>query len=124
MNLAWRLIRFALHSFFLREAEKKIRRQGVLLYLKTLRTVRLGLLGAIALFAVFQLMVLGLIGAIVTGVLLAPLETETRLWILFGGFAALFVIPFVGLLVLFSERVWFKASGARDMAIAAQLPRQ
>lgn len=61
-------------------------------------------------------MVLGFVGAVVSGIWLLPVEDNTvRLWILFSTFSAFFLIPFIALLVLLSEKTWFKASGADEL---------
>lgn len=89
-----------------------MKRRGMLVYLRALQTARRSLLAAIVFACVLQLMVIGLVGAFITGVLLLEQETGVKLWILFSGFGVLFGLPFVTLIVVFSERVWFKASGA------------
>jgi hypothetical protein len=97
-------------------AFREIKQKGVLLYLRTLSMVRKSLLFGLLVFCVFQMMVLGFIGAVVSGIWLLPIEDQViRLWILFGVFASFFIIPFLVLLVLLSEKVWYKASGAEDL---------
>ena len=111
MNLLWLVAR----TYLMNKAIKRLKTKGVLVYLRALQIVRMSLAGALALFLVLQLMVIGFVGAIATGVWLLPQESEIKLWILFGVFAFFFVIPFAALLFVFSDRVWFEMSGARDL---------
>ena len=111
INLLWLFAR----TYLMSKAVQRLKTKGVLVYLRALQIARMSLAGALALFFVLQLMVVGFVGAIATGVWLIPQETETKLWILFGVFAFLFVIPFVGILFALSDRVWFEMSGAREL---------
>ena len=104
-----------IRSFVYKKAANSIQKKGVLMYLKTLQVVRKSLAGSLFLFLFLQLMLVGFIGSLVVGVFLLPQETETKLWILFGVFFAFFILPLVSLLILFSERVWFRLSGAEKM---------
>lgn len=115
MNWVKETLWFALRTLVVRQTAKSLERKGLLFYLKGLQVARLGLAGSLAVFCFLQLMIFGFIGALVSGVLLLPEELNTRLWILFGVFAALFLLPLIGLLILFSERLWFRLSGAEEM---------
>lgn len=87
----------------------------MLYYLKTLRATRRGLLGLVSVMLIFQTMMLSLLGAGVVGVFLAVDAPERRLWILLGVFAVMFLIPFMVIMALFSEKLWYRASGAEKM---------
>jgi hypothetical protein len=93
----------------------QIRQRALLVYLKALQAARRSLMTAMALFFVLQLMVLGFIGTLVTAIWLWPTDTETKLFTLLGIFGACFLIPLIALLFFFSERLWFKASGADQL---------
>jgi hypothetical protein len=115
MNRALNLIWLIARTYFLNQAVNRLKVKGTLIYLRFLQGVRQTLRGAIAIFVVLQLMVMGFIGCIVSGVLLIPINTETKLWIFFGLSAAFFVIPLAFLLFVFSEKLWFKMSGAQEI---------
>lgn len=91
-----------------------VKRRGLLIYLRTLQTLRRSLIAAIVFACCLQLMVIGAVGAFIAGVLLSEQETTSKLWILFAGFLVIFGLPFITLFVIFSERVWLKASGAEN----------
>jgi hypothetical protein len=95
----------------IREAKK----HGVLAYLKMLQGSRRVLMVALAAFLILQLMLLSLVGALVSGFMLWDTDFQFKMQVLFGMFLALFALPFIGLLILFSERLWYKASGAQKM---------
>jgi CBS domain containing-hemolysin-like protein len=107
-------------TFFIRQLAFKylfnqLRQRAVLIYLKTLQVTRQSLLIAIALFIMLQLMVFGFIGTVITAVWLWPTSIENKLMSLLLIFAFLLVVPLFGLIFFFSERYWFKASGAAQM---------
>lgn len=104
-----------LRSFVYKRAERALQKKAVLTYLKTLQVFRKTLAGSLFLFLFLQLMLVGLVGALVVGVFLLPQDLETKLWILLGVFLLFFILPFVTLLILFSEKIWFQASGAEQM---------
>lgn len=96
--------------------EKKIKRKGLLFYLKAVEGVRRSLIGLLLLSVLIQMMVIGLIGSIIGGVMLLPtIDPMYRNWILLGVFGALFFVPFIIFLIAFSERLWFKVSGAEKL---------
>lgn len=115
MNLIVRLILFVIgHQAKLRVI-KEAKRHGVVAYMKALQGTRRGLIAALAAFFILQLMLLSFVGALVTGLLLWEAEIELKMQILFGVFLSLFALPFLGLVVLFNERLWYKVSGAQKM---------
>ncbi len=107
---------YFLKAISYRFALTKAKQQGVLLYLKTLQVARRSLLAVILIFVAFQLMLFGFLGSVVSGIWLLPLEDlSLRIWILFGFFLCLFLIPFIILLYAFSEKTWMRISGADDL---------
>ncbi len=88
------------------------KRRGMLAYLKTLQVVRRSVVATIALICVLQLMVIGAVGVFVTGVMLTNQDPVAKLWILLSGFLFILALPLVALAIVFSERFWFKMSGA------------
>jgi len=115
MKHASTILKIFFQAFVLKRAERQLKRRGVLFYLKAVQGLRRGLAGSLAVFLFFQIMILSFVGAVVTGVLLLPHDQNTKLLILFGVFAFSFGVPFVCLLVLFSEKIWFQVSGAEKM---------
>ena len=108
--------------FVLRESARELRSKGVLYYLKTLRATRRGLIGFMCVILVLQTMMLSLLGALVAGVFLAVADSELRLWILLGVFSVMFLLPFIAIIALFSEKLWYRASGAEKMVEQLDLP--
>ena len=109
------LLKTISYNFAVNTAKKK----GLLIYLKTLQAVRKSLFFAFTLFLTLQLMMLGFVGAVISGVLLLPFDESQRLLIIFAVFTLLFLIPLVGLFVLFSEKKWLKVSGAENLIVHA-----
>jgi len=95
----------------LREAKKR----GVLVYLKTVQGTRRLLIGLLLGFFVLQMMVFAFVGALVSGLYLMDLQAEWRWQLIFIFCTVFFALPFLVLLFLFSERLWFKASGAQAL---------
>lgn len=102
-------------AFVYREAARSLQKRSVLMYLKTLQMLRKALAGSIFLFLFLQLMFVGFIGTVVVAIMLLPQDLELRLWILFGVFGTFLVLPMICLMMLFSEKVWYQASGAEKM---------
>jgi hypothetical protein len=110
------ILSFLLGSFIERLAMQQFRKRAVLIYLKTLQAMRRSLLISFGVFIAVQMMVIGLFGAIITLIWLCPdIEPRTRLWILLGFFAFSFIVPLVSLFLVFSEKLWYKLSGAEEM---------
>jgi hypothetical protein len=111
-----KLLSFILKAVSNDFALQKIKKKAVLVYLKSLQAARKSLLFAFLLFLLLQMMILGFIGATATGIWLLPIEElSTRLWVLFGSFFLLFIIPLILLICAFSEKFWFKISGASEL---------
>lgn len=92
-----------------------LRQRGLLAYLRVLQTSRYFLIGALATFLLLQMMILAGFGAIVAGFLLLDYDFERKLQILLIVFSTLFALPFLGLLCLFNQRLWYRVSGAQKM---------
>jgi hypothetical protein len=102
------LLKTLSYNFAFQQAKKK----GLLIYLKVLQIARKSLLFSFVIFLFLQTMILGFIGAVATGIWLLPVEDlKTKLWILFSTFGILFLIPLIIVMILFSERTWYKLSG-------------
>lgn len=92
-----------------------MKKKAILIYLRSLQVARKSLLFAFILFSFFQVMILGFVGAIMSGIWLIPIDDpQIRLWIIFGVFAALFVIPAFSLMMFFSEKHWYQISGTSE----------
>jgi hypothetical protein len=104
-----------LRSFVYKKAAKSIQKKGLLIYLKSLQVFRKTLAGSVLLFLFLQLMLVGFVGSLVAAIFLLPQDMETKLWILLGVFFTLFILPLISLLIVFSEKFWFRASGAEKM---------
>lgn len=115
MDFLKRLLIQLFRAFVYREAARSLQKRSVLMYLKTLQVLRKALAGSIFLFLFLQLMFVGFIGTVVVGIMLLPQDLELRLWILLGIFGTFLVLPMICLMVLFSEKVWYQASGAEKM---------
>lgn len=108
-------------SFFFKQityqyAIKRAQKKMMLVYLKALRAMRASLLFAFVAFLILQFMGLGFVGASVTAIWLYPApDLDSKLYLLLWFFIALFIIPALGLVILFSDRFWFRLSGAREM---------
>lgn len=102
-------------SMMTRIFKRDLKKQGLLIYLKVLNGVRLGTLGFILLFVFFNLMVLSLLAFVVVGIWLMPIEQEAKLYGLLGLFGLFFIISMSTLIWAFSEKTWFKESGANEM---------
>ncbi len=115
------IIQFVL-TLVLNSAQKKLvrraRAQGVLVYLRALRLVRLSLVGLIALIAFLQLMILSFFGLVALFIYQAPLESDVKIWLGFGLLGAGVFLPLLLIAFFLSEKLWFRASGAKGMVDA------
>ncbi|MCM0605986.1 MAG: hypothetical protein KA715_07835 [Xanthomonadaceae bacterium] len=101
--------------FFVRESSRRLQSKGILFYLKALRALRGGVQGSLIVFHFLQTIMLSFLCAVTAEVFLAVEDQHTRLLMLLGFFSFLFVIPFIGVAALFSEKLWYRASGAEKM---------
>ncbi len=94
---------------------REYKRRSLAVYLRAIRATRLSLIGVLLTFLILQLMMLAGVGALVTGFMLWNQDFHSKLQILFYIFAGAFGIPAVTLMILLSERLWFRVSGASKM---------
>jgi hypothetical protein len=94
---------------------REAKRKGVIAYLRTLQGTRRFVILCLAAFLVLQIMIFSGFGALVTGFLLWDYDFAAKIEILFGVFIGFFALPFIALLIIFSERFWYKASGAERL---------
>jgi hypothetical protein len=115
--LSWilRLFWYFAARYIKGQAVLRAKRKGLIAYINALQGVRRVLLAALLGFFVLQTIVFAGIGALVTGVLLLNLDPRTTLIVLCSVFTAAFLIPVIALAILFSERFWYKMSGAEKM---------
>lgn len=93
----------------------KVRRAGVLAYLRAVQGSRYALIAALSAFLILQCMVMAAFGALITGFMLWDEDPTFKLQILFGIFTAMFALPALALLYILSERKWYKLSGAEKL---------
>ena len=115
MSWLWRLAWFLFKGYAQKQALSRAKRKGVIFYLKFLNGTRHALILTLIGILVLQVIVLAGIGALVTGVWLLDLDTNTKLWILFGTFSTIFLLPVLGAAFALNERVWYKATGANKL---------
>lgn len=108
------LIRHQAKLRFLNEVKKT----GTIAYLRAVNGSRRFLIGALAAFVLLQFMVLAGFGALVTGFMLWEADQTLKLQILFAIFLGMFGIPALLIVFLFSEKLWYKASGAEKLVNA------
>ncbi|MBX3020735.1 MAG: hypothetical protein KF799_03595 [Bdellovibrionales bacterium] len=123
MKWILRLIFFLIGQRAKIEAMREAKRYGVIAYMRALQGTRRVLILALLAFLVLQLMLISLVGALVVGFQLWNEEPHFKMQVLFGVFATLFTLPALGLCVVFSERVWYKLSGAEKMVNDVQSRR-
>lgn len=116
MSWVFSLLSYVLRGYIYRFTMKSLRKKGLLIYLKFLQILRKSLLLAAVIFFALQMMLFGFMGALVSGIWLLPFEsTEAKLTVLFVLFSLMFLVPFSCLFFLFSERLWYKVSGAEQL---------
>lgn len=63
----------------------------------------------LAIYACLQLMLFGFVGAVASGIYLLPIEDQTtRLWILFAVSMGFFLIPAIGLMIIYPRELGSK----------------
>jgi hypothetical protein len=91
----------------------KAKRRSIIIYLRALQTARVALFAALAVTVILHVMVLALFATFATFIFLVVDDEPLRLKILFGAFALLTVFCGLAVGILFSEKTWFKISGAQ-----------
>lgn len=115
MKIALDFLLYFIKASSYQYAARRMKRKGLIIYLKVLQVSRKSLLAVFILAFIFQLMVLGFVGATIAGVLLLPEDLTTKIWILFGIFSVLFVVPALFLMIALSEKTWFKVGKVQDL---------
>ena len=115
MSWLWKILFFFAGEYLKGQAVMRAKRKGVVAYIHALQGVRFTVMGLIAAFFIFHGILFAGFGALITGMMLLDLEQRKMLQILFGVFLTMFLIPTVLIAVGLSERLWYKASGARKM---------
>lgn len=115
MSWVFEIASFLVRGFLYRQAVRQAEKKAILFLLKALQAARMSLAAALAVFFIIQLMIFGLVGAAIAGLWLTSWELETKLWVLFGVSITLFAVPLIGFFVFFSERVWYRLSGAQSL---------
>jgi hypothetical protein len=115
MESALKVLMFFVRSFIFEKLTGRLKQTGTLVYLKLLQGVRRSLIALIGIFVLLQLMVMGFVGALVCGIALLPTEQTTKIWIFFSVFSLLFLLPLAFLAYAFSDRAWFRYSGASEL---------
>lgn len=115
MNWLIKLLLMFLGAEVKKTVVREVKRKGVIAYLRTLQGTRRFVILCLAAFLFLQVMVCSGFGALVTGFLLWDYDFAIKIEILFGVFLGLFAFPLIALLVIFSERFWYKTSGAERL---------
>lgn len=107
LNILSILIKLFQGHRLITESKKK----GILVYLKFLQIVRTSLVATVCVVLALQVLVFAAVGLILSGLYLAPLESETKAWIIFALCAV--TVLFIGAILshIFSEKTWLKHSG-------------
>ncbi len=116
--LAKTLIQTLFSWWFKRQKDSvigKAKIEGLKVYLRVLQGTRWTLMGLISLLVFLQFLSFGLAMMVGAGIFLFPLEIETKLWIVFSAGAVLFFLPLFVLLIAFSEKLWYRLSGAQKL---------
>lgn len=99
-----------------RQTVNEVKAKGVVAYLRILQGVRLSALGVVTALIALQMLSVGLILMVGAAIWLAPWDAQLKLWLCLGAGAVFFFLPLGILLLIFSEKVWFEATGAKRMA--------
>ncbi len=98
-----------------RRVINQTKKAGLIYYIKFLSTMRVSLMGVAFLIFAFQIFVFSMVGLVIIGVYLAPVENDTKAWILFGVCSVIFLITAGLMAFAFSEKNWLKYSGATEL---------
>lgn len=91
------------------------KKAGVLFYLRFLAMARQSLIGLILIIFAFQVLIFSVVGLVLTGIYLAPLESEAKVWVLFGVCCFTLFVAAILMAYAFSEKTWLQYSGANEM---------
>lgn len=112
MNWIFRFLFMIIGAQVKKSVVHEAKRKGVVAYLRVLQGSRLFFVVCLAAFLILQAMMISFFGLLVTGLLLWDHDFAAKIEILFYIFLALFSVPFLVLIVITSERFWYKMSGA------------
>jgi hypothetical protein len=115
LRFIWRLVLMLIRHQAKLRLLTEVKKKGAIAYLRAVNGSRRFLIGALVAFILLQFMVLAGFGALITGFMLWEADHALKLQILFGVFVGLFSVPALFLSFLFSERLWYKASGAEKI---------
>ncbi|MGZ3723570.1 MAG: hypothetical protein ACXVA9_11595 [Bdellovibrionales bacterium] len=124
MSWILRIVFFFAGQYLKGEMITRAKRRGVIAYLRALQGTRHALMIAVAAFFIFHAVLLAGFGALITGMMLLDLEHKTILLVLFGIFLTMFLVPMLVLAVAFSERLWYRVSGAEKMVEDLRAPAE
>jgi Mg2+ and Co2+ transporter CorA len=88
--------------------------EAAIYYVKTVRTLRLAVITVFSLIFLLILLVAGLF-ALHVSIVLAPWNTQTKAWTMFGLGLAEFLISVTFFSVAFSQKFWMKFSKTQEM---------
>jgi hypothetical protein len=111
----WRILLYFGGEYLKGQIVTRAKKRGVIAYLHALQGTRRVLAFVVAAVFIFQAVVLAGFGVLVTGMMLMELNPRTMLWVLFGVFTAMFLVPVLAIIFTLNERVWYKFSGAEKM---------
>lgn len=113
MNLRFiaRTARYFVQVLLVKSVWLHCERKALLTYLKCLQILRQSVANALLLLLCVQAMVVGFIGGSVVTVFLLTEDSRTRLWMLLGIFATLFILSLLAIGHLMSENLWLRFSG-------------
>lgn len=115
MKLILRLLLSALgHQAKLRLVGEA-KRRGVAAYLHLVQGVRQALLGGLLAFLFLQTTILAGAGALATGLWLWDYDLHSKMQIAFILCLGFFVLSLLLLTALFSQRLWYRATGAEKL---------
>ena len=93
----------------------KVKKRGLLLYLKSIRLARASLIGLLIVIFSFQLALFSFIGMVMAGIYLIPVDTEMKIWIFLGTCSTIFIVTVSIMAYALSEKTWLKRSGAIEL---------
>ena len=115
MNWILRLLWLAAGNYMQNKVVDHAKRKALVAYIQVLASSRRLVIVALLAFFILNAMTLAFFGALVSGILLWEQDFEFKMQVLFGLCLGIMALPALGLLVVLSERLWYKASGAEKM---------
>jgi hypothetical protein len=115
LRLLWFFLGLEVKSRVRQSVTRRLKRQGLLVYLRSVESARKIFLACLLGFFLLQLVVVAGVGAVVTGLWLWDYDLHAKLQLVFGLCLACFVLPVLLLGIAFSERLWYRFSGSEKM---------